>query len=62
MENEYWINIENTNDNQKLCVDCFHCRTKGDSIFCRFGLWKEKRPKIITYIPQDFECPEYEEA
>ena len=62
MENEYWLNTENTSDNQKLCVDCFNCRTKNDDIYCRFGIWKEKKPKIITYIPQDFDCPEYEEA
>jgi hypothetical protein len=62
MESELWINIEDTGNNQKLCVECFNCKIKGDTIFCKIGVWSEKRPKIITYVPQEFDCPEYEEA
>ena len=62
MEHGYWLNIENTGDNQKLCVECFNCKTKDEWIFCKIGVWKEKKPKVITYVPTDFDCPEYEEA
>ena len=62
MENEYWINTINVNDEQRLCIECYHCKIKRDDIYCKFGAWKEKLPKIITYVPQDFDCPEFEEA
>lgn len=61
MEEKYWQNIENI-QNKQLCVKCFYCRTKQNNIYCKFGLWEEKKPKMITCIPQDFDCPEYEEV
>ena len=50
MENEY-----------QLCVNCFNCKTKGTDIYCKFGVFREKKTKFIIYSPQDFDCPEYDE-
>ena len=47
----------------RLCVDCFNCKTKNGSVYCKIGVWKEDdNEKSILYIPEQFNCKEWEEA
>lgn len=57
--------VENGNENttgSQLCIECFNCKTKGDEIYCKFGVFKEKKTsRPIIYVSQDFDCPEWDE-
>ena len=55
MERKLWLNID-----YNICLNCFNCKTKLDEIYCIKGHFKEKKTKQITYIPQDFDCSEYD--
>lgn len=45
----------------KLCVDCFHCKTKNKEVYCKFGFWKEVDDgKSILHTPFDFNCTEWD--
>jgi hypothetical protein len=47
---------------RQLCKNCFNCKIKGNKVYCKFGLFEEKKDTVLLYIPQDFDCPEYEEV
>ncbi len=48
--------------NFQLCIRCFNCKLKDNEIYCKFECFREKKTsRPITYVPQDFDCPEYEE-
>jgi hypothetical protein len=46
----------------KLCIECFNCKTKKGTTYCKLGAWEEKSNKSILHTPYDFNCPEWEEA
>ena len=50
-------------ENMKLCVDCFHCKTKNKEVYCKKGCFREnpQSNKSILYTPSDFDCEFYED-
>ena len=46
----------------RLCVNCFNCKTKNGDVYCKLGVWKEKKGKSILHIPETFNCRLWEEA
>lgn len=46
----------------KLCINCFHCKTKNNTIYCKIGVWKEdSNERSILHTPYDFNCNEWED-
>lgn len=45
----------------ELCVNCFNCKTKKESVYCKFGYFQVKKGAPIIYTPYEFECFSYEE-
>ncbi len=58
-----WRHTKGEQNNFQLCVRCFNCKSKSDEIYCKFGCFKEKKStRPIIHVPQDFDCPEYDEV
>jgi multimeric flavodoxin WrbA len=55
---------EKQHNDIKLCIDCFHCKTKNKKIYCKLGVWEEinNNGKSILHTPYDYNCPKWDEA
>lgn len=50
-------------NNIKLCTECISCRVKKGKVHCRNEYFGSTEPiKAIVFVPQDFDCYQFEEA
>jgi len=49
------------NERPPSCINCFHCKTINNIVFCKFNHFTETNiKKIILFTPYEFECIEWE--
>jgi hypothetical protein len=45
----------------KLCIDCFFCKTKNDQYYCSMNKFlKGSLEEIVQFTPYDFDCEWWE--
>jgi hypothetical protein len=43
------------------CINCFYCKIKKSTVYCKNGHFKETNvKKILLYTPIKFECEDFE--
>jgi hypothetical protein len=48
--------------NIHLCLNCVNCKERKNKVYCSKDYFKDiDKSKVTTYIPQDFDCYEFEE-
>ena len=46
---------------EEMCKNCMHCRIKFGIVFCSLGHFADKKLEAIDlYVPEDFDCEEFE--